>query len=251
MKNIFKPNKLRVELPRSSEDYIISPIETAQDLTLNSPTPELFSLKQYEDQNREFVKEGVSYKRQSLIKGMSFEWQVSMKWSFLESYSLLLSVSTALLLNELEIAFWSIVLKSKNDPMIEPKYLAHFTAFLAKWNLNGDISHFEVYLNSILPNFRLCFYNWQLVSDFSCEISLRDINSRYNHLLILAAKNHKNYDLMVGELMQIPRRKISTISESYASEVSFEDIDIEKTLEEFELDLVEEAKLSPIDKFEN
>ena len=51
--------------------------------------------------------------------------------------------------------------------------------------------------------------------------------------------------------MQIPRRKISTISESYASEVSFEDIDIEKTLEEFELDLVEEAKLSPIDKFEN
>ena len=73
MKNIFKPNKLRVELPRSSDDYIISPIETAQDLTLNSPTPELFSLKQYEDQNREFVKEGVSYKRQSLIKGMSFE----------------------------------------------------------------------------------------------------------------------------------------------------------------------------------
>ena len=110
---------------------------------------------------------------------------------------------------------------------------------------------YEIYLNSIISNFRLNFSNWQLVSDISCEITTKEINFRYNQLLFISGKSHRDYESMVGMLMQIPRRRASVVSESMISEISIDDIDLLKSLEVYELDLLEEAKNSPIDKYED
>lgn len=240
---------LRITTSCSYEDMLFSPIEVTPDLSIFSPQREPSLIKRYEEMSLEFKKEGVLYQRQCLIKGLSREWQVQTKWTFDESYKLLTDVTTALLLNEIEIVFWSLLLKSKIDTMTEKHYLAYFTGYLTKWNLNADILPFEVYMNTIIQNFRLNFYNWQLVSDFSCEIPLKEINERYNQLIRIAKKSHKDYEMMVGTLMQIPRRRASVVSESIMSERSFDDMNFLNSLEGYEKDLLEEARQSPIDKF--
>jgi hypothetical protein len=251
MKDSTNKKKLYVDVNMISNDLIFSPVDSNLELGVYTPMPETLSLKKYEELNLEFVNEGVQYKRQCLLKGMAREWQVQIKWHFEDAYKLLINVSNSLLLNELEIVFWSILLKSKAHTVTDTHYLAYFTGYLAKWNLNSDITPFEFYLNTLIPNFRLSFYNWQLVSDISCEITMKEIASKYNSLLLISGKSHKDYESMVGMLMQIPRRKASTISESYLSEVSVDDQDHDKDLEGYEIELLEEAKLSPIDKFED
>ena len=251
MINSRDTKNLHIEVNKTYEEFIFSPISATPDLGVFSPQREPTLLKRYEDLSRDFQKDGVLHKRQCLIKGLSREWQVQTKWSLIDSLKLLTEVSGALLLNEIEIVYWSLLLKSKIDTMTEQHYLVYFTAYLTKWNLNSEILPFEMFLNSVIPNFKLNFNNWQLVSDFSCDISAKEINVRYRQLVMIAAKCHKDYESMVGMLMQIPRRRASVVSESFMSEMSFDDLDLLKSLEGYEIDLLEEARNSPIDKFED
>jgi hypothetical protein len=241
--------RLHVEITRICHDLVFSPSDITPNLVTSTPAPEHLAMERYEEYCRDFYIEGVDISRQYIIKKISQEWQLILKWSFLETYNIVNSVSNTLLLNELEIVYWSILLKVKVEGM-KPLLYAYFTAFLTKLSLNNDVYPFEVYLNSLIPNFKLHFYNWQLVSDFPTEVTVRDLNQRFKQLREISIKNTKNYEIMVEQLMQIPRRKESIMSESFFSEISLENID-RSSLEEFEIDLLIEAKNAKIDKLED
>ena len=87
------------------------------------------------------------------------------------------------------------------------------------------------------------------MSDFPCEISMSDINKRFKQLTDFSVRSMKDYEGLVEQLMQIPRRKESIMSESYLSERDFDTFD-KPSLEEFEMDLLLEAQHCPIDKLE-
>lgn len=248
MKDIKVPAKLRVEISNIPEDMIFSPIEATPDIPVFSPPRECSYLRRYDELLRDLYTDGIHYNRQCLLKGLSFELQAETKGSFEECYNLLVSVANSMILNELEVVYWSLLLKNRNPLSPQCKNFAYFTAYLSKYSLNSDMAPFEAFISTIIPNFRMNFYNWQVMSDLTLDISTKDLNSRYKYLLMVSEKITKDYESMVGNLMQIPRRKISIVSESHISEDSFEELNSHIGLEGFELDLLEEAKNSPIDK---
>jgi hypothetical protein len=240
--------KLRIETPKILEETLFSPIDVTPEPSVFSPPHQGRSLKRYDDLSREFYKEGVNYSRQSLLRGISHEWQSKTHVSFQEAFQMLTSVANALLLTNLELVYWSFILNKNLDSVPDCHFLVFFTAYLTKCHLNSDPFPFEAYLNTVLPNFKHRFSNWQLVSDFTFEFTIKEVNSRYNKLIANANSLGKNYNSMVDLLMQIPRRKASVMSESLISEASFDTIDVFKPLEGFERDLLEDAKNSPIDR---
>ena len=239
---------LHVEITRSCHDLVFSPSDITPNLHLYNQIPEKLAMEKYEEYCNEFYAQGVTMTRQYMIKRIADEIQKFYSWSFAETYNLIIGVSNTLLLNELEVVYWSLLLRFKIDGM-KPLLFAYFTAFLAKVSLNTEIQPFEVYLNSFIPNFKIHFNNWQLVSDFPCEISMSDINKRFKQLTDFSVRSMKDYEGMVEQLMQIPRRKESIMSESYLSERDFDTFD-KPSLEEFEMDLLLEAQHCPIDKLE-
>lgn len=242
-------NRLQVETTRYSSDVIFSPSEMTPELATVIRVPEIMAMKKYEELLNEFYSKGVFYNRHIILKCIAEEWQMHLQYPFLETYNIITNVSSTLLLNELEIIYWSILLKSKFEG-VKPVLNAYFTAFLAKSNLNSEIFPFEVCLNSKIPNFRLHYNNWQLVSDFPTEITVKDLNIRLRQLHEEHTKGVKDYESMVQQLMQIPRMKESNVSEALPSELSANCFD-GSSLEDFEIDLLLEAKNAPINKLED
>lgn len=242
-------DKLHVETTRYPSDVIISPSEMTPELTTVIRASEIIAMRRYEELINDFYELGVQYNRQIILKSLTEEWQMHLQLPFSETYQIVSNVSNTLLLNELEIVYWSILLKNKFEGT-KPALYAYFTAFLSKANLNSDMFPFEVCLNSKIPNFRLHYNNWQLVSDFPMEITVKDLNARLKQLNEDHAKGVKDYELMVQQLMQIPRRKGSNVSEAIISEVSVDCFD-GTPLEDYEIDLLLDAKNSPINKLED
>lgn len=242
-------SRLHVEITRYSTDIIFSPSEMTPELTTVIRAPEILALKRYEDLLNDFYDYGTQYSRQIILKSLTEEWQMHIQLTFSETYKIVTNVSNTLLLNEVELIYWSILLKNKFQG-VKPALLAYFTAFLAKGNLNSDMFPFEVCLNSKIPNFRLHFNNWQLVSDFPTEVTVKDLNVRLRQLTEEHAKGVKDYESMVQQLMQVPRRKESNVSEGMLSELSVDFFD-GTSLEDFEIDLLLEAKNAPINKLED
>lgn len=240
--------KLSIEITRIRNDLVFSPCDLPSDQCTYTPALELLALRKYEEYFAEFYKSGASLTRQCIIKRTCQEWQFALKMNFHETYKIVNSVSGTLLLNEIELTYWSILLRYKNEG-VDPILFAYFSAFLAKANLNCDILPFEVYLNSCIPNFKLHFYNWQMASDCPTEVSMQTLHQRYKQLVDSAGKELKNYDLLVEQLMQVPRRKESGMSESWLSDKLPSEFD-GSSIEDFG-DLLQEARHSPIDKFED
>ncbi|OMJ80150.1 hypothetical protein SteCoe_19695 [Stentor coeruleus] len=241
--------KLHVETTRYPSDIIISPSEMTPELATVIRTSEIMAMRKYEELINNFYQQGVPYNRQILIKSLTEEWQMYLQLPFSETYKIVCNVSNTLLLNELEIIYWSILLKNKFEGT-KPALYAYFTAFLAKSNLNSDVFPFEICLNSKIPNFRLHYNNWQLVFDFPIEITVKDLNARLRQLNEDHIKGVKDYELMVRQLMQIPRRKGSNVSEAMISEISV-DCFGGTSFEDYEIDLLLDAKNSPINKLED
>ena len=105
MKNNLEVKRLHIDISASVEDMLFSPIEVTPDMVVFSPPRETAHLKRYEELKREFLKEGVTYKRQCLIKGLAREWQVQMKCTLEESFKLIIEIASGLMLNEIEIVF--------------------------------------------------------------------------------------------------------------------------------------------------
>jgi hypothetical protein len=241
-------DRLRVDVPRISSELVFSPSEMTPDYTNFIIATERAALRLYDELCDRFYKEGVSYTRQVLLKSTAEEWQIHLMLNFNETYKIVNIVANTLMMNEYEILYWSLFLRTMEESL-KPSLYAYFTAFLSKLNLNSDVKPFEICLNSIIPNFRVHFNNWQLVSELPTEITSRDLNTRYRQLNDICSKGVKNYENMVQQLMQIPRRKESLAFDEVISDIDTDNIN-GSSLEDFELDLVQEAKHSPIDKRE-
>jgi hypothetical protein len=177
---------------------------------------------------------------------MAEEWQMQHGIPFQETYKIVNTVASTLLFNEVEIVYWSLLLKVRHEGL-KPALYAYFTGYQTKCVLNSETYPFEVCLNSIIPNFRVHFNNWQLVQDYPTEITPKDMNFRLMKLTEMYCKGVKDYESMVKQLMQIPRRKESCMSESLLSDLDLDpSVQVEGELE-FE-ELMQEAEKSPIDK---
>ncbi|CAG9319045.1 unnamed protein product [Blepharisma stoltei] len=200
----------------------------------------------YKKLRQEFTEEGVSYLRQHLLKAISTN--SPFKLLIPDTYTTLNKVAEILLLNEFELVYWHILIEStsKAERAMNSQLLAIFTAFMAKSDLNNEYEPFEYLLETIFPNFRMNYYNWTLITDCS-DVSLAQLNAKYNEM-ILSNKTHlyRDYDDMVNELMDMPRRKESYISE-YKSDLSTIG-DMENELELFEQEVLGGEHFSSIDE---
>lgn len=235
---------LYVEVTRNHLDLMFSPCEST-DIKIYTPTIENLALRKYEEYYNDFYKDGVTFKRQCIIKRASQEWQAALRMNFQETYKIVNSVSGTLLLNEIELVYWSTLLRYKTEG-IDPLLFAYFSGYLTKISLNSDVFPFEVYLNTCIPCFKLNFYNWQIACDFPTEVCVQSLHRRYKELIDSAGKELKDYDSMVDQLMQIPRRKETVVSENCYYEYMLGDTK-GSSIDEFE-DLLQEARHSPIDK---
>ena len=238
---------LHVGVTRDHLDLIFSPCEVT-DPRIYTPAIEKLALRRYEELYNDFYKDGVTFIRQCIIKRVSQEWQVALRMNFQETYRIVNSVSGTLLLNEIELIYWSTLFRYKTEG-IDPLLFAYFSGYFTKACLNNEVFPFEVYLNTCIPSFKLNFYNWQIVSDFPTEINVQTLQRRYKELNDPTGKELKDYDYMVDQLMQMPRRKESIMSESCFSEAMPDDFN-GPSIDEFN-DLLQEAKHSPIDKIED
>lgn len=244
--NRTKRQDLSVTITRIESDLLLSPSEMTPEPAHFVRSTEKTALKLYESYCNEFYAEGVTYTRQILLKSLAVEWQMQHSMPFKETYKIISTVASTLLFNEVEIVYWSLLLKVRHEGT-KPALYAYFTGYQTKCALNNETYPFEVCLNSIIPNFRVHFNNWQLVQDYPTEISPKDMNSRLLQLNEMYCKGVKDYESMVKQLMQIPRRKESFMSESLLSDLDLDpSILVEHKEEEFE-ELIHEAENSPID----
>lgn len=234
MKEYTPKTPLRVDISKIFDDSLITPLDFTPESTLFSPTSDLVHLKRYEELSSLFYKEGVSQTRQKLISALSLQLSQSLNTNQKIIYSKLNFIANLFLFNEFEVLYWSLLLKNTvlfpNDYQVSTL----FTAYLTKHSLNSEILPFEAYLSTVYFNFKMDFNNWQLVCDLPYEVNLKEVNSRMWELKNSKVKEEKDYESMVGELMPIPRRKMSTFSESHISEISLNDYDVVQVLEEYE-----------------
>lgn len=152
------------------------------------------------------------------------------------------SIADMLLLNQIEILYWSMLLEntSSEERSLKPRLLAIFTGYLAKMSLNEDIEPFEQQLNMMFANFKLSFNNWLLITDCSAVMNSREINKKYNSLIYTSSKKKtlKDYDEMVDSLFELPGKKQMIISESESEILSVDELEDE--LEAFKQDMTEE-----------
>jgi len=201
------------------------------------------TLSWYNELRKEYSTFGVSYSRQKLLRKLSKDSPLHCKKD--KSYFLFNWVADILLLNQLEIVYWHCLLQStsKSERAMDAKYLAVFTAFMAKQALSEDIEPFESCLTSKFYDFKLRFRNWQLVTDCNVELDLKEINQKFSYLLGFE-KPTKNYEKMVNYLMPSPERKESHTSETRSDDSAYGDLETE--LQAFEHNMMGGEKLSPI-----
>ena len=83
---------------------------------------------------------------------------------------------------------------------------AYFTAFQAKCELNSNTAVYEYALNLKIPNFKVLFYNWQLVCYAEREPSLREINIKFQGIS-KKKNNTKDYQKIVDNIIQGQKKK--------------------------------------------
>jgi hypothetical protein len=234
MKEYLPKNPLRVDISKIFDDSLITPLDFTPDSTLFSPTTDLVHLKRYEELSSLFFKEGVQYTRQKLLFGLALQLKKVLNTNQKLIFSKLVFVANLFLFNEFEVLFWSVLLKNTVAFIAEYQRSALFAGYLTKSTLNSEILPFEAYLNTLYVNFKMDFSNWQLVCDLPSDVNIKEVNSRFRELRNFAEKREKDYESMVEELMPIPRRKMSTFSESHISDISLNDYDVVQVLEEYE-----------------
>lgn len=234
MKEFIPKLPLRVDISKIIEESLVTPLELPPDSAFFSPIVDILQLKKYDELNMNFFKDGVNLARQKLIKGLAVQLKTILNMNLKLLYTKLNFVANLYFFNEFEIVYWSILLKNSIDSISEYQKSALFAGYLTKINLNVDILPFEAYLSTLYLNFKMDFSNWQLVCDLPIEVNIKEVNSRFKELMNAHDQQFRDYEGMVELLMPIPRRKYSIISEGHVSEVSVNDHDVVKVLEEYE-----------------
>mmetsp|Transcript_4130 Transcript_4130/g.6246 ORF Transcript_4130/g.6246 Transcript_4130/m.6246 type:complete len:241 (+) Transcript_4130:124-846(+) len=206
------------------------------------------NLKPYKVLRHNYLNFGVTYSRQRLLKRVSKESPLDLARE--RNYSLFNQIADILLMDEMEIAYWFCLMRktSKSEREFKPWLIALFTGFLGKLALNKDSEAIEDYLVYRFPNFKLYFHNWQLVTDCTAELDMKEVNQCYNYLASkVRIKGFKNYDQMVRDLMPVVYRKESHSSENKSDISTISDLEME--LEAFQNNMLGGEKLSPIDSY--
>lgn len=190
----------------------------------------------------------VTGQRQQFISRIVAEKPFGDLFSPCKLYKLLTKVSNNLLMNELEIAMWAILIDQLTDAekTFKPRMALYFTAFAAKSYFCEDMCIYELRCRRLLKAFNTVYSNWLCMTNCSFDISLRQINEKFNDL---SQPLHSPSDSaqMLNDLtdQMIPRyRKPEAIDDtrSEASTVA----DMETQLEIFEQDTLGGEKLEPI-----
>ncbi|CAG9311884.1 unnamed protein product [Blepharisma stoltei] len=152
-----------------------------------------------------FLEEGVTYKRQFLLHALSRTPEVREMLS--DSYIIINQVADILLLNEVEIIYWSFLIEtaSLTERNNNPIYVLLFTGLNSKKALNDDVESIEFILSLMVPEFASNFDYWTLMSD-SIEPDILQLNIKHNQLISQPyPKTKKNYNLMVEEICESGR----------------------------------------------
>jgi hypothetical protein len=233
-----KPN-LYINTIKFQVDPILSPSEYSD--CANLQKQDIHTLACYNLIDEAYFKAGTYYTRQSILTFLAFEVKNQLSWDIRKALYLIFHISAIFHLNLLEIIYWSLLLHKVPESIFRPGLFAYFTAYEAKAKLNSDISIYDAYINTAIPNFKILFNNWQIIVDF-VEPTIRDVNLKYSQM-IREKRCYKNYDEMVDKIMELPRRKESILTE--VTETSHIE-DMEHELEIFQREFLKGERLSPI-----
>lgn len=221
-------------------DPIISPRDLSSDSSILTRTDEPL-LRSYKIRDEAYYKAGTFYKRQLLLKFLAIDIRNLLSWDFRKALYLIFHISGIFHLNLLEIIYWGILLHRVPESVFRPELFAYFTAYETKSKLNSDISQYDAFINSKIPNFKILYSNWQIIVDIF-EPTVRDISFKYCQMVKYDI-NFKDYEKMVDKIVEVPKRKESTLTE--VTETSGLE-EMEQELEIFQRDLMNGEKLSPI-----
>ncbi|CAG9325489.1 unnamed protein product [Blepharisma stoltei] len=246
MSMLLKRRGLHHEFSAVFSNTLSNPVDILNSPMIKSPmsTPARIS---YAELSEEFHNSGVSYMRQLLLRKTASSYYSDFGMDYESTYILLNSIADILLLNEIEILYWSYLLQRtlRHNLSLPPQNICNLTAYLSKISFNEDIEPFEKIMGG--TQFKLHFNNWLLITDFSTEPNLREINKMFSQLVynIKMEDGDKDYEEMVDNLMHTPKRKESMGSELRSEISSIGDLDAELII--FQKDFMCGEKLSPID----
>lgn len=233
-----KPN-LYINTMKLQIDPILSPSDYS-DCTIIKHQ-DIHTLACYHLIDDAYIKAGTYYKRQSILTFLAFEVKNQLSWDFRKALYLIFHISGIFHLNLIEIIYWSLLLHKVPESIFRPGLFAYFTAYEAKAKLNSDISIYDAFINTAIPNFKILYSNWQIIVDI-VEPTTKDISLKYGQML-REKRCYKNYGEMVNRIMEMPRRKESILTE--VTETSHIE-DMEHELEVFQREFFKGERLSPI-----
>ena len=236
----FRKANLSISEIELQIDPIISPSDLPLESLIFTRSDEPL-LRLYNIRDQAYLKAGTYYKRQLLLKFLAIDIRNLFSWDFRKALYLIFHISGIFHLNLLEIIYWGILLHRVPDSIFRPRLFAYFTAYETKSKLNSDISQYDAFINSKIPNFKILYSNWQIIVDIF-EPTVRDIVFQYGQMVKYEI-NSKDYEKMVDKIVEIPKRKESILTE--VTETSGME-EMEQELEIFQRDLMNGEKLSPI-----
>lgn len=225
---------LSVETIKTHIDLCQTPTDSiAEGSALIQPSAELAD--EYLNLDTKFHNKDTNYKRQLFILEISHRVSARFRWDFKKSHKMIVEISGIFHMNLLEVTYWEILLKSIKSPVFTPLLTAYITGYQAKLDLNQDVACYEYLLNLKIPNFRILFYNWQLVRN--CEPTMIELNKEY-FKLNKRKRTEKNYEKIVDLLMECSKRPVK-------AELKLENQSEDSTLNDFEY--LSGLVFSPID----
>lgn len=163
-------------------------------------------------------------------------------------YKQLNRVSNNLMMNEFEIALWGLLLDQLTaaEKIFGFIQILYFTGFACKSFFCDDLCIFEQKCVKKFRHFTSRYNNWLCMTNCNFDISLRDINSKFECLKSPEHEPSDNAQLLnsLAEQMKIRPRQSDPDNES-ESEISTV-ADLENQLEIFENDTLGGEKLDPI-----
>jgi hypothetical protein len=222
---------LSIETSKFHHDFCLSPGETSLDSLQPHASQEL--AEEYKILEKAFRQDSISFKRQSLVFEVSRKMSKRLSWDYNKTLKMIIEITNLFHMNLVEITYWQVLLSSLSIPAVAPLLTSYITAYQAKLDLNPNASCYEYLISFKIPNFRILFYNWQLVK--SSDPSVKEMNQE---LMLISKRKRKNvdYEKLVDGLMEIKKKGKVEEKNIFLNEEEFQGFDY--------LGLV----LSPIDK---
>lgn len=163
-------------------------------------------------------------------------------------YKQLNRISNNLMMNEFEITLWALLIDqlTASEKIFGFRQILYFTGFACKSFVCDDLCIFEQRCVKKLRTFTSRYNNWLCMTNCNFDISLRDINQKFNCLSSIEHQPSENAKVIneLIEQMQIRPRKIQLRNET-TSDLSTV-AELENQLEIFEHDILGGERLDPI-----